>query len=146
MQVSITGAPAPGDTFSVTPATAPQNSSVFSTLDSIISALQQPANNNPTATASLENALTTGMARFQNSLTNVTVVQASVGGREQELQALQTTTKTNSTQLQSDLSNLTGVDMVTAITKFQQTQSALQAAQQTFVKMQGLSLFQYIGS
>jgi flagellar hook-associated protein 3 FlgL len=48
--------------------------------------------------------------------------------------------------LQSDLSNLTGVDMVTAITKFQQTQSALQAAQQTFVKMQGLSLFQYIGS
>jgi flagellar hook-associated protein 3 FlgL len=146
MQVSITGAPAPGDTFSVTPATAPQNSSVFSTLDSIISALQQPANNNPTATATLENALTTGMSRFQNSLTNVTVVQASVGGREQELQALQTTTQTNVTQTQSDLSNLTGVDMVTAITKFEQTQSALQAAQQTFVKIQGMSLFQYIGN
>jgi flagellar hook-associated protein 3 FlgL len=146
MQVAITGAPAPGDTFSVTPATAPQNSSVFSTLDSIISALQQPANNNPTATATLENALTTGMSRFQNSLTNVTVVQASVGGREQELQALQTTTQTNVTQTQSDLSNLTGVDMVTAITKFEQTQSALQAAQQTFVKIQGMSLFQYIGN
>jgi flagellar hook-associated protein 3 FlgL len=146
MQIAITGAPNPGDTFSVTPATAPQNSSLFSTLDSIISALQQPANNNPTATATLENSLATGMARFQNSLTNVTVVQASVGGREQELQALKTTTQTNSTQVQSDLSNLTGVDMVTAITKFEQTQSALQAAQQTFVKMQGMSLFQYIGS
>ena len=146
MQVAVTGAPAPGDTFTVTPATAQQNSSVFSTLDSIISALQQPASNNPTATATLENSLMTGLARFQNSLTNVTVVQASVGGREQELQALQTTTQTNSTQVQSDLSNLTGVDMVSAITKFEQTQSALQAAQQTFVKMQGMSLFQYIGS
>ncbi len=146
MQIAITGAPNPGDTFSVSPATAPQNSSLFSTLDSIISALQQPANNNPTATATLANSLSTGMARFQNSLTNVTVVQASVGGREQELHALQTTTQTNSTQVQSDLSNLTGVDMVTAISKFEQTQSALQAAQQTFVKMQGMSLFQYIGN
>ncbi|MGN6083483.1 hypothetical protein [Trinickia sp.] len=59
---------------------------------------------------------------------------------------MQTTTQTNSVQTQSDLSNLTGVDMVTAISKFEQTQSALQAAQQTFVKMQGMSLFQYIGN
>lgn len=145
MQVSITGAPNPGDTFSVTPATAPQNSSLFSTIDSVIAALQQPASNNPAATATLTNALTTGLSAFQNSLSNVTVVQASVGGREQELQALQTTTQTNSVQTQSDLANLTGVDMVSAISNFQLTQNALQAAQQSFVKIQGMSLFQYIG-
>ena len=146
MQVMVTGAPNPGDTFSVTPATAPQNTSVFSSLDSIIAALKQPADNNPTAVATLKNALTAGLTQVQNSMTNITVVQASVGGREQELHALQTTTQTNSVQTQSDLSNLTGVDMVTAISKFEQTQSALQAAQQTFVKMQGMSLFQYIGN
>ena len=146
MQVSMSGAPNPGDTFTVTPATAPQNTSVFASLDSVIAALKQPADNNPTAVATLKNALTTGLTQVQNSMTNVTVVQASVGGREHELQALQTTTQTNSVQTQSDLSNLTGVDMVTAITKFEQAQSALQAAQQTFVKMQGMSLFQYIGS
>jgi flagellar hook-associated protein 3 FlgL len=146
MQVSISGAPNPGDTFTVTPATATQNTSVFSTLDSVIAALKQPADNNPTAVATLKNALTSGLTRVQNSMTNVTVVQASVGGREQELQALQTTTRTNSVQTQSDLATLTGVDMVTAISKFEETQSALQAAQQTFVKMQGMSLFQYIGN
>ncbi|MGN6319217.1 flagellar hook-associated protein FlgL [Trinickia sp.] len=145
MQVSIGGAPNPGDTFSVTPSTAPQNSSVFSTIDSIISALQTPASNNPAATASLANSLTTGLSALQNSLTNVTVVQASVGGREQELQALQTTTQTNSLQTQSNLADLTGVDMVSAISNFEMTQNALQAAQQTFVKIQGMSLFQYIG-
>jgi flagellar hook-associated protein 3 FlgL len=145
MQVSITGAPNPGDTFSVTPATAAQNSSLFSTIDSVIAALQQPASNNPAATATLANSLTTGLSAFQNSLTNVTVVQASVGGREQELQALQTTTQTNSVQTQSDLANLTGIDMVSAISNFQLTQNALQAAQESFVKIQGMSLFQYIG-
>lgn len=144
MQVSISGSPNPGDTFSVTPSTASQNASLFSTLDSAIAALQAPASNNPAATATLANSLTTAMARFQNSLTNVTVVQASVGGREQELQALQTTTQTNSTQVQSNLTTLTGVDMVSAITKFEQTQNALAAAQKTFVQMQGMSLFQYI--
>lgn len=146
MQVSISGAPNPGDAFTVTPATAPQNTSVFSSLDSLISALKQPADNNTTAVATLKNALTSALTQVQNSMTNVTVVQASVGGREQELHALQTTTQTNSVQTQSDLSNLTGVDMVSAISKFEQTQSALQAAQQTFVKMQGMSLFQYIGN
>ena len=146
MQVSISGAPNPGDTFTVTPATATQNTSVFASLDSVIAALKQPADNNPTAVATLKNALTSALTQVQNSMTNVTVVQAWVGGREHELQALQTTTQTNSVQTQSDLSNLTGVDMVTAITKFEQTQSSLQAAQQAFVKMQGMSLFQYIGN
>jgi len=71
-------------------------------------------------------------------------VQASVGGREQELQALQTTTNTMTLQAQSNLSDLTGVDMVSAISKFQLTQNALEAAQKSFVQISGMSLFQYI--
>lgn len=144
MTVTVSGAPNPADTFSVTPATNPANSSVFGTIDSIISALQTPVNGTPAAQATLSNALTTGLARFQNSMNAVSVVQASVGGREQELQALQTTTQSNSLQAQSDLSNLTSVDMTAAISKFQLAQTSLQAAQKTFVQVEGLSLFQFI--
>lgn len=144
MTVTVSGAPNPGDTFSVTPSTTPANSSVFSTIDSIIAALQTPADGNNAAKATLSNDLATGLTRFQNSLTAVTVVQASVGGREQELQALQTTTKNNALQASSDLANVTSVDMVTAISQYQLTQNTLQAAQQSFVKIQGMSLFQYI--
>lgn len=144
MTVSISGAPNPSDTFTVTPATASANSSVFSTIDSMIAALQTPADNNPAAKATLSNNLATGMTRFQNSLTAITVTQASVGGREQELTALQTTTKNNSLQATNDLSNVTNVDMISAISQYQLTQNALQAAQQSFVKIQGLSLFQYM--
>lgn len=144
MTVSISGAPNPGDAFTVKPSTDTSNSSLFSTIDSIISALETPADNNPTAEATLTNSLATGLTRFQNSLTAVTVVQASVGGREQELQALQTTTQNNALVTANALSNVTSVDMVSAISQYQLTQTSLQAAQQAFVKMQGMSLFQYM--
>ncbi|GLU33980.1 flagellar hook-associated protein FlgL [Trinickia caryophylli] len=144
MTLSVKGAPAPGDTFTVTPATDSANSGVFSTIDSIIGALQTPADNNPTAKASLTNELAAGLTRFSNSMTAVTVVQASVGGREQELQALQTTTQNNALQAKNDLSNVTSVDMVAAVSQFSLAQTVLQAAQQSFLKVQSMSLFQYM--
>ena len=76
-----------------------------------------------------------------NVLSAMTVVQASVGGREQELQALQSTTQNNSLQTQSDLSSVTGIDMAGTISKFELTQNTLQAAQQSFARIEGMSLF-----
>jgi flagellar hook-associated protein 3 FlgL len=96
------------------------------------------------AAATLQNAMNTGLSQLANTLNNITAVQASVGGREQEVQALQTVTQTNSTQTQSDLANLTSTDMVSTISKYTMQQAALQASQQAFVKIQGMSLFQYI--
>jgi flagellar hook-associated protein 3 FlgL len=79
-------------------------------------------------------------------MSNVTAVQASVGGREQEVKALQTVTETNSLQTQSNLSDLTSTDMVTTISKYTMQQAALQASQQAFVQVQNMSLFQYINN
>jgi flagellar hook-associated protein 3 FlgL len=84
------------------------------------------------------------LTRFQNSLAAVSVVQASVGGREQQLSALQTVTQNNSLQTQNSLSSVTEVDMTAAISQFELTNTALQAARQSFVKIQSLSLFQYL--
>jgi flagellar hook-associated protein 3 FlgL len=144
LTVTLGGAPNPGDTFSVTPATAPANSSLFGTLDDIIAALKTPADGNPTAKASLANAMSTGIARFQNSLSALTVTQASVGGREQQITALQTTTQNSFLDAQNNLQDVQSADMVSTISQFELTQTALQAAQQSFVKVQGLSLFQFL--
>ncbi|WP_028221872.1 flagellar hook-associated protein FlgL [Paraburkholderia oxyphila] len=144
MTVAISGTPAAGDTFSVTPATAQQNSSVFSTIDNVIAALQQPVNGSQSATANLTNALTTGLTALGNSISNVITVQASVGGREQELQALQTVTSNNSLQVTTSLSTLTSTDMTAAITQYTQISNALSASQKSFAATQNLSLFQYI--
>ncbi|MGF6264076.1 flagellar hook-associated protein 3 FlgL [Paraburkholderia youngii] len=144
-KVQISGTPAANDTFTVQPANK-AGTNVFANLNAMITALQQPVSGNPAAAATLQNALNTGLSQLGNTLDNITAVQASVGGREQEVKALQTVTQTNSLQTQSNLSDLTQTDMVSTISKYTMQQAALQASQQAFVKIQNMSLFQYIGS
>ncbi|MBB5467735.1 flagellar hook-associated protein 3 FlgL [Paraburkholderia sp. CI2] len=143
--VEITGTPAANDKFTVQPANQ-AGTNVFANLNAMIAALQQPVSGNPAASATLQNALNTGLSQLGNTLNNVTAVQASVGGREQEVKALQTVTETNSLQTQSDLADLTQTDMVSTISKYSMQQAALQASQQAFVQIQNMSLFQYINS
>ncbi|APA86294.1 flagellar hook-associated protein FlgL [Paraburkholderia sprentiae WSM5005] len=143
--VDITGTPAATDTFTVQPANQ-AGTNVFTNLNAMIAALQQPVSGNDAASATLQNAMNTGLSQLANTLNNVIAVQASVGGREQEVQALQTVTQTNTTQTASDLADLTSTDMVKTISKYTMQQAALQASQQAFVKIQSMSLFQYIGN
>ena len=147
MNVTISGTPsgtAPGDSFTVTPGTASANSDMFATIDNVIAALNTPTQGTTAATATLQNALTTGMTALGNSLSNVITIHASVGGREQELQALQTVTSTNSLQVTTSLDDLTSTDMTSAISQYTQLENALTASQKSFATTQGLSLFQYI--
>lgn len=144
MNVSISGTPADGDTFSVTPGAASGNSDIFATLDNVIAALNASPQGSTTGTANLNNALTTGMTALGNSLSNVITIHASVGGREQEVQALQTVTSSSSLQTTTNLSALTSTDMTAAISQYTQVENALTASQKSFATTQGLSLFQYI--
>lgn len=144
MNVTISGTPAKGDNFTVTSANSSGNSDVFATIDSVIAALQTPTSDNQTASANVTNALTTGMTQLSNSLTNVTTVQASVGGREQEIEALQTVTSSSQLQTETSLSDLTSTDMTAAITQYEQVEDALTASQKSFASTENLSLFQYI--
>lgn len=141
--VSISGTPADQDKFTVNPGNA--TSDVFANLNAMITALQQPVTGNAAAQATLQNAMTTGLSQLSNTLNNVTAVQASVGGREQEVKAVQAVTQTNALQTQSNLADVTQVDLVSTISKYTLAQSALQASQQAFVQIQNMSLFQYIG-
>ncbi|MGU7769826.1 flagellar hook-associated protein FlgL [Burkholderia sp. MR1-5-21] len=143
LTVPVSGSPAPGDTFSVTP--APQaGTDVFAALDSMIAALNTPVGNSTTAAAALANVMTTGTTKLNNTMTNILSVQASVGGREQEVKAMQTVMSTNSLQIQSNLADLTSTNMVSTISQYLQMQNALTGAQKAFVQLQNLSLFQYI--
>ena len=145
--VTITGTPANNDAFTVTPAAqAPASqggTNIFATLQNMIAALQTPADT-PTAAAALTNALNLGMTQVQNTLSNVTTVQATVGGRVQQIQAMQSMNSTQSLQNSSSLADVTSIDMPSTISKYTQTQYSLQASQEAFVQVQQMSLFQYL--
>jgi flagellar hook-associated protein 3 FlgL len=139
----VSGKPAPGDTYTVTP--APQaGTDVFGALDTMIAALKVPISSNTTAATALANAMTTGTTKLNNMMTNVLTVQASVGGREQEIKAMQTVNQTATLQVSSNLADLTSTNMVTTISQFLQMQNALTGSQKAYAQLQNLSLFQYI--
>ncbi|RQR28684.1 flagellar hook-associated protein 3 [Burkholderia sp. Bp9143] len=143
LTVPVSGTPASGDTFTVTP--APQaGTDVFAALDTMIAALKVPVGNSTAAAAALANTMTTGTTKLNNTMTNILTVQASVGGREQEIQAMQAVNQTNTVQISSNLADLTSTNMVSTISQFLQMQNALSGAQKAYAQLQNLSLFQYI--
>ncbi|GGD87107.1 flagellar hook-associated protein FlgL [Caballeronia grimmiae] len=142
-KVTIGGVPANNDTFTVQPA-ATDNNDIFATLDNLVNALKQPTGTSG-AQAALVNALTTAGTKITNTFNNVLSAQTVVGGREQEVQSTQSAMQTTQTQTASDLANLTSIDLVSAISSYELTQTSLQAAQMAFTQIQKMSLFDYLG-
>jgi flagellar hook-associated protein 3 FlgL len=143
-KVTIGGSPADGDSFTVQPA-ATDNNDIFATLDNLVNALKQPTGSDSAQTA-LTNALTTAGTKIGNSFNNVLAAQTVVGGREQQVQSTQTSMQTTQTQTDSDIANLTQIDLASSISSYELTQNSLQAAQMAFTQIQKLSLFNYLGS
>ncbi len=145
--VAISGAPASGDTFTVAPANTGHTSDtdIFTSLDTLVSALKQPADS-AAAQATLQNALTTAGTKINNTANNILTAQTAVGGREQEVTTTQNAMQTTSTQTANNLADLVSVNLPSAISQYEMTQNSLQAAQQAFAQIQKMSLFNYLGS
>ena len=142
LQVSISGTPAAGDTFNVAPAKN-AGTDVFAAISDVIKALKTPADS-PKAQALILNALSTANRKITNAHDNVLTVRSSVGSRLQELDALNVTGDSRTLYDKSYLSDLQDLDYASAIAEFHQRQTALQASQQTFVKIQKMALFNYL--
>ena len=144
LQVTVTGTPAAGDTFSV--ATAKNaGTDVFAAIGDVIKALKTPIEGaGPQGQAKVLNALSTANRKITNAHDNVLTVRSSVGSRLNELDALQVTGDSRALSDKSYLSDLQDLDYATAIAEFYQRQTALQASQQTFVRIQQIALFNYL--
>lgn len=144
LQISISGAPAAGDSFNVTPAKN-AGTDVFAAISDIIAALRKPIDSGSPATrAQLLNALSTANKKITNAHDNVLTVRSSIGSRLQELDALNTAGSNRTLLDKSQLSDLQDLNYTAAISEFYQRQTALQATQQAFVKIQKLSLFNFL--
>lgn len=135
VQLGITGAPAAGDAFTIV---ASSSESLFTTLDHLITALET------TSGTALTNNLNTALTNLGNALSHVSTVRASVGSRLKEVDAAQSAGDDLNLQYQQTLSNLQDVDYAKVISQLTQQQISLQAAEQSFVKISGLSLFNYL--
>ncbi|HEU0276358.1 MAG TPA: flagellar hook-associated protein FlgL [Rhodanobacteraceae bacterium] len=136
MQIQVTGQAAAGDSLQVTSG-VPQ--SVFTTFGNLIATLQ-----GGTPGAASSNVINQQLQGIDNALGQVEDVQAQVGARVDTLQQQNTSEGNLGVLYKGDLSNLQDLDMASAISQLDLQTVALQAAQQAFVKVQGLSLFNYL--
>lgn len=142
IQFSITGTPAAGDTFNVTPST---NQSVFDTLNKLITTLSTPLAGASAATiAANGQAMSDGISALGQDLNSVLGVRATTGSRLNELTALQTTGTQLGLQYKQTLSTIQDTDYNKAATDLAQQKLILQAAQQSFALVSKLSLFNYM--
>jgi flagellar hook-associated protein 3 FlgL len=140
LNVTLSGAPAAGDSFNVAPST---NQSLFTTVQNLANALQQqPAG--PAASAQLNNSIGNAIDNIDQALTHMQTVQASVGARLNTITAQQSVATTQQTQLQQSISSLQSLNYASAVTNLDQQNTTLSAAMQAFTLTQGLSLFKYL--
>jgi flagellar hook-associated protein 3 FlgL len=136
--VTVSGAPASGDTFTVKAST---NQDMFATLQGLINALQTGTSGTPVSTAAYQNALNAAMPNLDNALNNVLKVRADVGARLKEVDTAQSSSDDLGLQYSQTLSGLQDLDYTKAISDLNQQQVYLQAAQQSFLKITSLNLF-----
>jgi flagellar hook-associated protein 3 FlgL len=111
---------------------------MFATLTNLVALLNTPG------TTGLAAGLATAGASMDTALTNVLTVRASVGTNLQELDTLDTVGTDRNLQYSQSLSKLQDLDYTQALTQLSQQQITLEAAQKSFVKTSGLSLFNFI--
>lgn len=140
IQVGISGAPAAGDTFTVSAATT---QSVFTTLDNVVSALNT-AGSSSAAQAQLATTLGGSVQQIDQALNQVSTVATSVGTRIDLISSVNTSLTSDTTAVATQISNLSNVDYVTATSQYSQEYIALQAAEQSYAQLGQLSLFKYL--
>lgn len=139
---SVKGTPNNGDTMTMKPATQ-AGTDMFANLQTVIKALKAPVVSAADG-ANLANTIATTNRQFSNSLDNVLTVRSSVGSRLQELDALNTVGTNRNLNYTQSLSALQDLDYASAIGEYYQRQTALQAAQSSFMQIQGMNLFKYL--
>lgn len=140
MMVTIKGEPAAGDRFSLRPSNAQD---VFSMIAGLAESLEKPRNG--AAQRALQGSeINSALANIDRALDRLIAKQSESGSRMQALERQQSVNDNISLQVEENLGSITDLDYAEAISRFQQQQVGLQAAQQAFAKVQGLSLFNYL--
>lgn len=142
MDINVTdspGAPAANDKFLIQTG----NQDIFQTLTDLVNALQTPASSQ-SGKLDLQASLSQANNNLDKSLSNVLVTRTNFGMSLRELEDLDSSGASAGLLYKQELSGIQDLDYAKAITELNQSQVVLQAAQQSFVKVSSLSLFNYI--
>lgn len=140
VDLTISGTPADGDSFNVTPS---QPQDVFATVQKIIG-LVRSVPGGAAAKAQEQTAFYGAVEEIDAALGRMSEVRGTVGNRLLAVDQAADQIETFDVQAQSALSDLRDLDYAEATGRLNLQLTALQAAQQSYLRVQGLSLFDYL--
>jgi len=140
LSVAVTGTPAAGDSFTVTPSA---NQSIFATVRNAIDAMERDATS-PALVAQQSFDFDRALTDIDQGLNRLVALRAAVGARQNTIESQISTNEDLTMQLKTVRSHLEDADPVAAISELARQSQALEAAQQAFVRVQSLSLFDYL--
>ncbi len=139
IELSLSGEPQGADEFTIAPS---RLQDVFTTVDQIATALEQTVSDD-TSRAVLNNSVNSGLLNIDQAIGNILDVRTQVGSR---LAAIDDQIDTNGAfalSYQETLASIEDLDYAEAISRLSIKATTLEAAQQSFIRTQSLSLFNY---
>jgi flagellar hook-associated protein 3 FlgL len=140
MSFAISGTPANGDDFQTTPST--KSLSVFDALDNAVALLSTPGQGGP----KVQQAVQDSIRNIDQCSSQISSARAFAGTTLQRLDGVKGRLDATELSAQTDRSNAEDLDMVKALSSFNQQQTGYQAALQSYATIQKLSLFQYLNA
>lgn len=139
IEFSMTGQPAAGDEFSVT---AAPYQDVFTSIERLASALEQPVSGD-VSRAQMTNAINGGITDLDEAIGSILNVRTQIGSRLSAIESQVDSNGAMALTVQETLSSLEDLDYAEALSRLSLGMTTLEAAQQSFVQTQQLSLFNY---
>lgn len=139
VEVQLDGNPLPGDDFTLTPQ---EDISLFETINSAIEWLQVGS----TAVNPIQHAVDYNeiLSQLDQGLNHMTSQRVDAGVRLSLIDVQANNHADSELTITSGHSNIDDLDFAKAVANFEQSQVSLQAAQQSFVQIKNLSLFNYL--
>ncbi len=138
MTLHLKGAPVAGDRFSITPSTPDLD--VFEALDRSIAVLKDPAAN----PGQIAQAVNSGLRDMDAVMGHMQAARAEAGSMLNRLDALDGRNQDRALWAKTVQADAEDLDMLEAISTFQNQQTGYQAALQSYAMVQRLSLFDYV--
>jgi flagellar hook-associated protein 3 FlgL len=140
VQVTLTGKPATGDSFTLA---ASSNQSIFTTVQNLVTALQTSPGTS-TGQAKLNNSIGNAINNIDQALAQTSNIRATIGARLNTITTQQSVSSSQQIQLKSSISTLQSLDYAAAISTLSLQNTTLSASMQAYTLTQGLTLFKYI--
>ena len=140
LTLEVTGAPVDGDSYRIDKA---QRVDVFASIRAVADALASP-NSLSSSYAKETNDLSQALSSIDQSIIHTQSNRTTIGNR---LQLLDNRAEENAAvfiRLEKQISELQDLDFAEAVSNLNIQSTALQAAQQSYVRIQGLSLFNFL--